>query len=135
MGLNLKPFVVMSAEVAGRGVVENYHAQNELVDLLTRLNFSFGEARGVYKGVEEMTVVVTLDVPDVTQQLNQLRGIAASFDQECILYVMSCRSAELVYPDGSHESLVGVWKEISKARASSFDGYTIRNGHYYAVTV
>jgi len=133
MGMNLKPFVVMSAEVAGQGAGENYRAHNELVSLLTRMGYNFAEVTGVYKGIEETSLIVTLDVPDVDQQVNHLRGISHSFDQECILYVMSCRAAELVYPDGSHQALQGVWKEISEQRASSFDGYTISNGRYYAV--
>lgn len=120
--------IIISAERSDCGAVENDQRTRILKGCVTDINLPFSEALGVYKGKEEISLVVLVKNQ---HDIDALKGFAfKNFDQESILYTDANSEAYLFFNDGKTEQL-GRLLQVPKEQAIKQDNFTILNDEYY----
>lgn len=94
-------YIVISAEKSTLPARENIYRSAELVEILKERGYPFRLATGSYRGVRETSYVV-----QVTRytEVNDLRQLAAEFEQESILEI-KLQHGWLLFTDGTEEYL------------------------------
>lgn len=127
--------VILSAERVERSPKENF---DRSVELATTLESTFGDfiyVAGVYKGVKEVSFLVTVASGDA-DAIREARDLARSYEQEEILEI-SAGFAFLVTLAKTPETrdgviLLGFWREISQPAAVNIDHSCI-DGRYFTI--
>ena len=115
-------FYIISAERFNKSVEDNNARTFDLVKEMLRLGLSFTAVKGVYKGTGEQSFIVfTRGMPD-GWIMATMRGL----DQESILAVGDNMDANLVYADGSIES-IGTFQRHDGA-LDDLEAYTLIAG-------
>ena len=110
------PFVILSASVADRSMVENFRQSVSLKEYLLFLDLKFKMVQGRYEGKDEIAFVIpNLDYEDALD-------IASYFNQETVLAVDAKREAWLLFTDGSDHKYLGYWSEV---QGQCNDNYTL----------
>ncbi len=118
-------FFIISAERFNLSVEDNKARTLGLVKEMLRLGLSFTTVKGVYKGTKEQSFMVfTQGVPD-GWMMAAMRGL----DQESILAVGANMDANLVYADGSIES-IGTFQRHDGA-LDTLEAYTLIEGQVW----
>ena len=121
---NLKPFFIISSHQLD---IDNDVMAHCLERDLAALELDSIEAIGTYKSTLERSRVVFSDDEGKAEFLRE------EYNQECYLYVHNDRTAELVYSDGTRESLVGTFRTINPDYIGQHQNYTQVGEEYYAV--
>ena len=117
-----QPFIVFSVYLDGDN--DNVHRHTTVREFLDAELVPYVECLGVYKGQSERSFLVA----DTDRGRAIADNAAASYGQESILLVDANKNAELVYRDGTRES-IGTWRTV--ARGETPDSYTEHNGTKY----
>lgn len=124
-------FTVLSAELSTLSDSENVTRSLLLRDMLTDLNLEFLEAKGFYKGSEEISFIVS--TPDVIS-FNAVADFAfKQFNQESVLYVDGNSVAYLMYGINFQTEKLGTFSKVNPKRLEDLEAYTIVNGDLYTV--
>jgi hypothetical protein len=108
----------------------NFRNHEYIKGLLKSLNCDFVEINGVYKGLEELSLMVDSD------NLDFVIAVATAYRQESILLVDEYGSVVLRYMDGGHEQELGEMIVTDRDYASDFDAYSynpLTDEYYLAV--
>jgi len=92
-----------------------------LCDMLDKLNYTWRQVEGCYKGEPEATI----EVQDISN-IPILLGLAQSLNQECILAVKTdTKEAKLIYCNNRSDQIIGKFVPL--------DAYTIVDGKVYVI--
>jgi len=120
--------VILSAELSTLSKKQNFFSTELLEQMLTDCNFNFIPAIGSYKGTQENSFVVMLtDSADI----EVLRGFAAKFNQDSILYIDSNGLSTLLYGDNTSEN-IPTPRFMCESEALNKDAWTKIGSNYYA---
>jgi hypothetical protein len=102
------------------------------LDLIDQLDCKYSQGRGVYKGIEEVCLILKL------KDFEKHRNIFKEDGQELYLYLDSKRNATLKYFSSDKEHALGLFKPCTKAVAFHVGNYTFlpkpMGGTYYTTT-
>ena len=115
-------FYIVSAERFNLSVEDNKARTLGLVKEMLRLGLSFTAVKGVYKGTAEQSFIVDAHGMPDGWIMATMRGL----DQESILAVGDNMDANLVYADGSIES-IGTFQRHDGA-LDALEAYTLIAG-------
>lgn len=121
------PVVIMSAERRTETAGVNALRTLRLQEMLDRAGIPWKEARGVWQGQRETSLIVLCQGAAARRIL---RATAVAFDQDAILYVDRARKARLWHRDGRVTSL-GRLVASPVPPPEGVDGYTVVDGTYY----
>jgi hypothetical protein len=97
-------YIILSAEKSTESTLDNIQRSAELESSLELSQYTFKRAIGRYRGTQETSYIVPVDT---RQDIQFLRILAASFQQESILEV-SQGHGWLLYTEGSEEYIGSV---------------------------
>ena len=118
---NRKVLVFISAENSSDTVQTNRAMTERLKDNLMQMGLEFQEMIGVYKGLLERSFMV---IPKRDLEIDGLKAIARTYEQESILIVSRDRRARLCYvATDTSEYLPGEFKRVYTSQG--LDSYTI----------
>lgn len=115
----------MSAYLSTLDLNINKQRHEKLKELLNKLNITYNEGLGVYKGTQEESVLI----PNVINHEIFAR-ISKEFNQESILLVDKNNNAELHYNNGEKQLLGKLNQELIKPE--NID-YSLFNNIYYVI--
>lgn len=122
-------FVIISAELAAKSTEYNAVATVGLVNGLTRLGVPFTPAIGSYKGRTEKSFLVELGEHG---DYDEVRDLAAHYNQESILLVDDQGEASLIYLVGGGVDIIGQWQWAGLDQPET-DAWTQLAGQYFYV--
>lgn len=120
-----KKLIFLSAQTSFR---HNEIRHVSLKTQLQRQGYKPVDVDGVYFGQTEKSLMV---IVDSEKTLKGFLKLAASFDQESILYRDNENNCELFYVNGKREKL-GQLKQICAAHRGQYSSYTKFNDKYYS---
>lgn len=127
-------FIVASVVRPDLSFGEIVKREADLEDYLTRNRVRYMLADGCYRGVEEKSIVISLDRNgvDLISPFHYLRLFSDKYQQESILFVNQLAPNSMLYYLKPHrtESL-GKWQEVDEAQAKKHEAYTKVNDSYY----
>jgi hypothetical protein len=98
-----------------------YH--NELVGYFKQIGIPHIEARGYYKGTEELSLIVPAEYEST------VRALTSDYKQETYLYLDSNNLATLHNPEGKLVAVLGRMSEVPNV--AGLDAYTEVNGRFF----
>lgn len=103
-----------------------------LIAVMGNRGYSFKEAKGVWKGEEELSYVVT-GFKNYDEALEFGADVCNAFKQEAVLVQSRNGACELINGQRQSEPLKGELKPITEQQASALGCYTEFNNQYWAV--
>jgi len=121
--------IIISAELKALPYIDNIMRTNRLRKLLSDSGYTFKDALGRFDGVNETSFVVN------SNDVDALRSIALTFDQQCVMYVDDLdRKAYLVKSmETGDAAFVGVFQNVERDEAQRSIGFTYVNDAYFVV--
>ena len=114
----IQPFIIFSVFNSDSTLEENTHRHVTVREFLDAESIKYIEVEGVYKGDHERSFLVS----DTDRSRAIVENAAISYGQECILFVDANKNADLVYQDGTRES-IGKWGRVGSNESP--DSYTV----------
>lgn len=124
-------FTILSAELSTLSESENAKRTELLRQMLADIKVDFLEAKGCYKGSEEVSFIV--DTPDIAVFNTVYSFAKKQFNQESVLYVDENQEATLMYSKDFEMEKLGVFGQVNPKRLETLDAYTVIDGTLYAV--
>lgn len=118
--------VFVSAYRTDKTYSENEQNHSKAIELLKREGFNYRVVTGVWKGVQERSILLEAnDYRTHSDHVDAALGIARLFNQDAVLEV--AHDGHAVIHDtgsGSGSKPIGTFRETSKEDALNRDGYT-----------
>lgn len=131
MKTQLNHIFIVSAALASLTPEENKRRHEQAKLYLDTYGLSFSEAKGVYEGVEEPSLVVVTPFDKLPRAENAVKHLCKTFTQVAYLYSDNERVTTLHEPSGRLFAKLG----ILRAAPDASNNYTEINGEKYACSV
>lgn len=127
----LKPISIFSVFQAGASNEVNEQEHERTIDLLRRNEMSFTVLTGIYKGLEETSILVQHDVENESEERILIHAIAEKYSQESVLYADEARRGILVYTRTLETQDIGQLRMLSQDEPRP-DSYSVtKDGRMY----
>lgn len=126
--MNLKPNVlIFSVFQTKNSQALNFDTHKETLKSLKAQGLPVLELQGRYNGVDEMSILV-----EGFQNRSLVEGLCKKHSQECYLESHNDRATNLVFPDGSTQS-IGTLVPVSKEEAMAVGNFSYNEavGQYF----
>lgn len=123
---NNKPIVIFSVYQKNKTQSENSENHEKVLEFLKRNDLAFDVGIGVYRSEPEKSILVVFN--ELTE-LELVKRIADSFNQESILVSNEVRKSHLFYLKTREKQEIGILKRVENV--SNLDAYTVMNGLFY----
>lgn len=128
--------ILVSVFQSSQSLETNTANHNKAIEMLTREDIPFQVVKGVYKGVSELSFLLSSDsINGHLVNKSVALNLGRLFNQESILEVHNDDLAQLHYLNGMTIANLGEFSEVSESKALGLESYTFEpvSQRYFAV--